>query len=123
MSTPARPAPAYDLHVDVAREQHRVRLALRGELDLASSSILEDAVSRACTEGVTELVLDIGALTFIDSTGLRAILMSRTNCERAGCSFAVAPAPDDVRPQVRRLLQVTGLLARLPFGAEDDPPA
>jgi len=123
MSTPARPAPACDLRVDVGREQDRVRLALRGELDLASSPILEDAVSRACTQGASELVLDIGELTFIDSTGLRAILTSKTNCEHAGCSFAVAPAPDVVRPQVRRLLQVTGLLARLPFGAEDDPAA
>jgi anti-anti-sigma factor len=91
------------------------RLALRGELDLASAANLRDTVARLCAEGDQRLVLDIGELTFIDSTGLRAILTSRAECEQAGCTLAITPAAEEVPPQVRRLLQVTGLLERLPF--------
>jgi anti-sigma B factor antagonist len=116
MSTPAPgPSGAYDLQIDVQPEGERRRIVLRGELDLASAANLQGAISRLCGEGAREIVLDIGALDFIDSTGLRAILMSKAACEGSGCSFGIAPTPDRVPGQVRRLLQVTGLLERLPF--------
>jgi anti-anti-sigma factor len=99
----------------IAGEDGRHRLALQGELDLASSGALAEAVSKVCAEGAKEVVLDIGELEFIDSTGLRAILSSRIVCAESSCTLSVAPEADKVNPQVRRLLQVTGLLERLPF--------
>ena len=115
MSTPARQTAVHDLMIDVSTEGDRRRLALTGELDLASSWNLVEAVSQACTEGRKDLRLDIGALDFIDSTGLRAILSCRAICAQSGCALSVAPESERIRPQVRRLFQVTGLLERLPF--------
>ncbi len=124
MTTPPRPSGVYDLEIDVQGEDKRRRLLLRGELDLASAPELQAAITRVTGEGAREIVIDIGALDFIDSTGLRAILTSKASCEDKGCTFGIAPAPDRVPAQVRRLLQVTGLLERLPFdGTEGAPPS
>lgn len=115
MSTPARQTEVHDLVIDVRQEQGRHRLVLAGELDLASSGNLVEVVSRLCAEDAKQIVLDIAELDFIDSTGLRAILSSRARCAQTGCALAVQPEADSIRPQVRRLFQVTGLLERLPF--------
>jgi anti-anti-sigma factor len=114
-------AASHDLVIDArAEDGGRHRLVLSGELDLASAGALADAVSKLCGEGAREIVLDIGELEFIDSTGLRAILSSRVVCAESSCALVVAPEADKVNPQVRRLLQVTGLLERLPFAEGPD---
>jgi anti-sigma B factor antagonist len=117
VSTPARQTAIHDLVIELHREPGRERLALSGELDLASSWNLVEAVSRLCREGAKAIVLDIGGLDFVDSTGLRAILTSRARCAEAQCAITIIPESDRIRPQVRRLFQVTGLLDRLPFAA------
>jgi anti-anti-sigma factor len=54
-------------------------------------------------------VLDLEELSFMDSTGLRAVLMSREHCERHGCELYLARP----QPTVLRLLELTGVLPRL----------
>jgi anti-anti-sigma factor len=120
VSTPERGTAVHDLVLDVRREDDGHRLVLSGELDLASADTLADAVSKLCADGSKQIVLDIGKLEFIDSTGLRAILSSRVVCAENNCTLSVAPNADEVSPQVRRLLQVTGLLERLPFENASD---
>ncbi len=120
MDTPGRETTVHDLVLEVRPEEGRQRVALSGELDLASADTLVDAVSKLCGEGVKEIVLDIGELEFVDSTGLRAILSSRVLCAERNCMLRVAPEADKVNSQVRRLLQVTGLLERLPFESSGD---
>lgn len=122
MTTPPRPSTSYELEVEVRPEQDRRRVVLRGELDLSSAPALRDALARIIAEGAGAVVLDIGALTFIDSTGLRAVLTSRADCEQAGVAFSLAPTAEEIPPQVRRLLQVTGLLERLPFDSDSGAP-
>jgi anti-sigma B factor antagonist len=116
MSTPAREPAVHDLTIEASAEGERHRLALAGELDLASAYTLVEAVTRVCNKGAKEIVLDIRDLDFVDSTGLRAILRSRALCSDSDCHLGIAPEPEGIKPQVRRLLQVTGLLERLPFG-------
>lgn len=101
--------PEFDLreHADLA--QHT--LALSGELDLACAPMLDAALQRICTERTEALTLDLSQLTFMDSTGLRAILLAEDLCERHDCKLVVIPGP----AQVQRLFEVTGLLERLPF--------
>jgi anti-sigma B factor antagonist len=88
-------------------------LVLIGELDMASAPALDAAVRRVCADGTEQVALDLSKLTFMDSTGLRVMLVAKDLCELHGCEFQLVPGP----AQVQRLFEVTGLLEQLPFRA------
>jgi anti-sigma B factor antagonist len=94
---------AGNLLVDVSSEGERVVLRLDGELDLASVPTLEHAVEGAPLEHATELVLDLRGLEFIDSTGLRAILLQDRRSSERGQTFALVRGSE----QVQRLMNMT----------------
>jgi anti-sigma B factor antagonist len=87
---------AGNLLIGVSSEGERVVLRLDGELDLASVPTLEHA---------TELVFDLRGLEFIDSTGLRAILLQDKRSTERGQTFALVRGPE----QVQRLMNMTHL--------------
>jgi anti-sigma B factor antagonist len=87
-----------------------------GELDLASVELLNAAVERACAERATSVTLDLRGLSFIDSTGLAAIVLAARVCETSGADFTLIPGSQSTQ----RLFEITGLLDALPFrGAEE----
>jgi anti-anti-sigma factor len=88
-------------------------LVLAGELDLASAQALEKTVLRLCTEGASEVVLDLSQLAFVDSTGLRTILTSRKLCAKHRCAFWLIPG----QKAVQRMFELAGLIDTLPFRA------
>src|SRR5271163_3656835 len=92
-----------NLLVGVSSEGERVVLRLDGELDLASVPTLEHAVEGAPLDDATELVLDLRGLEFIDSTGLRAILLQDKRSTERGQTFALVRGPE----QVQRLMNMT----------------
>ena len=53
------------------------------------------------------LTVDLRELSFLDSTGLRALLQLRTRCEAHGCRLLLIPGP----PTVQRAFDVSGLTA------------
>jgi anti-sigma B factor antagonist len=93
---------AGNLLIGVSSEGERVVLRLDGELDLASVPTLEHAVEDAPLDA-TELVLDLRGLEFIDSTGLRAILLQDKRSTERGQTFALVRGPE----QVQRLMNMT----------------
>jgi anti-sigma B factor antagonist len=92
-----------NLLVGVSSEGERVVLRLDGELDLASVPTLERAVQDATFERTAEIVLDLRGLEFIDSTGLRAILLQDKRSTERGQTFALVRGPE----QVQRLMTMT----------------
>jgi len=96
---------AGNLLIDVSSEGERVVLRLDGELDLASVPTLESAVENATLDDAAELVLDLRGLEFIDSTGLRAILLQDKRSTERGQAFALVRGPE----QVQRLMNMTHL--------------
>jgi len=99
------------LSIHNSRDGDRHTLRLTGELDLASAPVLEAKAKQLFSEGARELVLDLGRLEFIDSSGLNSILRVRALCEEHMCDFALTPGE---RP-IQRLFEVTRLIDRLPF--------
>ena len=97
------------LRIDVRHEPDRVVLVLEGELDMASAPLLQNAIDGADMSGGRMIVLDLQALQFIDSTGLRVILAVRKLCAERGQEIAVTPGSQ----QVERLLSVTGVADHL----------
>jgi anti-sigma B factor antagonist len=92
-----------NLLIDVRSEGERVVLRLDGELDLASVPTLERAVEDSMLDSVAEIVLDLRALEFIDSTGLRAILLQDKRSTERGQTFALVRGSE----QVQRLMNMT----------------
>jgi anti-sigma B factor antagonist len=89
-------------------------IALSGELDIASAPVLEEAMIEACSAGAREVVLDLGGLEFMDSTGLRAILRGKARCEEHRCDYRLTPA----RRPVEQSLRATGVRRLLGLGRE-----
>lgn len=94
-------------------------LALSGELDLASSSALQRTITRICAaEGTRGLALDLHAVTFIDSTGLAAIIYASRLCERHERDFALIRGSE----AVQRLFELTGVTELFPICEDEAEP-
>jgi anti-sigma B factor antagonist len=85
-------------------------VALEGELDFDSAFDaelrLEDAMRRT-----QHLVIDLGPLTYIDSTGLGVIVEANQRARREGVTLEILPGPR----AVQQVFAVSGLLDALPF--------
>jgi anti-sigma B factor antagonist len=93
----------------ISGERHL--FALGGELDIGSAAALEATLAEACAAGAKEVVLDMGGVEFIDSSGLSSIVRCKTLCEQHGCGYSLTPAQ---RP-VQGVFEVTGVAERLRF--------
>jgi anti-anti-sigma factor len=91
--------------VDVRSEDRAMIFALAGELDLATSPALEQEIDRACDADVDLLIVDLRDLTFMDSTGLHALVKAHRREHDAGRRFALVQGG----AQVERLLNLTGV--------------
>ena len=79
-----------------------------GELDVAVAPRLRDAIDAAFEMATTGVRVDFHHLTYIDSAGLRELLLGQARAARTGLAFSVAnPAP-----QIRRLFEIADI-ARL----------
>ncbi len=96
----------------------RVVLELHGELDLVGSPLLARDLERAEAGAPQTIVLDLGDLEFIDSAGLRVILAANERARSRGGELVLTPA----RPQVRRLLEVSGVEEHLRIEGAAVPP-
>ncbi|MGN9908663.1 STAS domain-containing protein [Phytohabitans sp. LJ34] len=83
-----------------------VRLVVAGEVDVVSAGQFRQYLSGALDLRPASLTVDLGGVTFLDSTGLSALVYAHQRAGDEGIHFRVA----DPQPQVRRLLEVTGLL-------------
>ncbi len=85
-------------------------VALDGELDVAGAALLEHELDRiAADHAPRALVLDLSGLDFMDSTGLRLVVLADARARKEGREFAlVRGAPD-----VHRVFEITRMADRL----------
>jgi anti-anti-sigma factor len=76
-----------------------------GELDLDTAPLLEQELGAARAAGAASVVLDMRALTFMDSTGLRLVIRWDTAAREEGFEFAIVPGTD----VIHRVFQLTGM--------------
>lgn len=91
-------------HVTTASEDGVVTVAVDGELDIATAPSLESAVADAFSQGDGPVELDLAAVPFMDSTGLRCLLGARRRSEDSGRPLRLR----NVGPRVARVLEMTG---------------
>ena len=100
--------------VEEADQDGQIRLSLHGELDRASTRVLEDRLTslRAKKRSVR---LDLSKLEFIDSTGLHLLIRAMSDARMNAWELQIEP---DVSLTVSRLFK----LCRFdPFGARVTP--
>lgn len=86
-----------------------------GDLDIESAPMLSAAIADAVGTARTSeraVRLDLREVSFIDSTGLRALLAGQTTAADAGVDLGV----DGLSAAARRLLELTDTLERLRRG-------
>jgi len=98
---------------DVSRDGDVLRIALAGELDLATSETVAPVLREPPEDGVERRLLDLRELTFMDSSGLRLILAAHAAARREGWSLAIVPGP----PAVQRVFEICGVEDELRFVA------
>jgi anti-sigma B factor antagonist len=81
-----------------------VRLYLRGELDMATRARVESALIRAEESGALVIELDLGGLTFMDSSGVHVALDARRRSREKGHSLVLVGGSESVL----RVFELTG---------------
>ena len=93
----------------------RVLLVAEGDIDLATAGILRDALARALEDSAS-LVVDVGGVGFIDSSGLNALVWGHWEAQKAGGSLRLRRPS----PMLCRLMEITALNSLLLI--DDDGP-
>jgi anti-sigma B factor antagonist len=92
-------------------ERERVRVRPIGEIDIATVPVVEAHLSELTAVGFKQVTLDLGAVCFLDSTGLRMILEWDARSRADGFTFSLVAGP----PTVQRLFDLTDTTPRLTF--------
>ena len=87
-----------------------VRLA--GELDLYNAHIVREQLFAAAARAPARLIVDLAAVTFIDSTGLGVLIEARSRLPNRRGLLLVSPGLE-----TRRALEISGLDRH--FGVHD----
>lgn len=90
------------LNIEEERKLGAVSLVLSGELDLASTPVLQRRLDELQAEH-SDVRLDLSKLEFIDSTGVHLLISALQNSRADGWRLEVAP---DVAPEVMRVLRL-----------------
>jgi anti-sigma B factor antagonist len=97
------PAAVLDLRISVAHGSSHAVMAVSGELDLATTPELEARLrERDVADG--DLEMDLSQLSFIDASGLRALIAASRAAMARGHRLCVSRTS----PSLDRLLRITG---------------
>jgi anti-sigma B factor antagonist len=97
---------AEELVTSVDRDGDTITVALHGEVDVLVVDQVRIALSEAIAERPRQIVVDLAGLSFIDSTGLGALIFGFQRARDQGLGFRLA------RPSrgVHQILVLSGLL-------------
>jgi anti-sigma B factor antagonist len=112
-SHPINPTAAGDgsLTCEIVHERDAVRLRPMGNLDVATGPVVERQLRKLVEAGFQRLIVDLGGLSFMDSTGLRLALKWDADARQDGFEIAFVPGP----PAVQRVFELTGMSDRVTF--------
>ncbi|MGZ4734490.1 MAG: STAS domain-containing protein [Acidimicrobiia bacterium] len=80
-------------------------ISVRGEIDLATAPVLLRDAQAALALPISAVNVDLREVTFVDSSGLQALLTARERALERDITFTLTAVPSSVR----RVIDVTGL--------------
>jgi stage II sporulation protein AA (anti-sigma F factor antagonist) len=85
---------------------------LCGEFAMEATFVIEPALERVVTHpSVEQVVLDLSALTFIDSVGMGVVMRFAHELQARAIPLRIVPAA----PAVHRVFELSGVADALPF--------
>jgi anti-sigma B factor antagonist len=102
-------ASPFEIHTELTGDA--ARLTLAGELDMATSPRLEEAVAGVLARGARRVIVDLSGLAFVDSSGLRLFIALNDRAAAGEWTLGL------IRPSTSPLsvFQITGAEDNLPF--------
>jgi anti-sigma B factor antagonist len=100
-----------ELVTSLASTAGTVTVALRGEVDVLTVDQVRVALTEAVEQRPESIVVDLADLSFIDSTGLGALVFGFQRARDTGIAFELAHPTG----AVRQILVLSGLLEVVPF--------
>jgi anti-sigma B factor antagonist len=104
-----------DLVVDVRHDGAAAIVSMAGELDVSTAPELVDICRSVYAQGTRDVVLDLTDTSFLDSSGLRALIGAQQLFGDDGGNVRLSHPSEPVM----RLLEITGLSGY--FSIEDAP--
>lgn len=104
------------VRIEVGDSGEAVMIALEGDLDISGVPTLEKELKRIESQGPGHIILDLRELTFLDSSGLRAIVSADSRGRRDGWKLTVVQGPETVS----RVFSITLMDKRL--NLVEEPP-
>jgi len=98
----------FDIQVSEQNAVAHVRLS--GEIDLAAVESIETTLL-PLEERYRTLIVDLSGVTFLDSTGLRAIVSADARARKSGLELKIVRGPE----RVQKILYLAGLDKILPL--------
>jgi anti-sigma B factor antagonist len=96
------------IQIDIREGTDGMILHAAGDMDITTVDAFRDAAAELLDRG-GRLRIDLSDLEFMDSTGINGLVdVIRSSEGRATVS-------DDLRPEVRRTLSITGIIRSLPM--------
>jgi anti-anti-sigma factor len=94
------------LQVEVAPARERVTVRAEGEIDLATAAELEEPVLELLDRGFGHVVIDMRAVTFMDSSGIRVLITAHQHALDRGASLSIVVGTS----RVRQTLELSGAI-------------
>ena len=98
--------------ITTASHDGTTQVEVVGELDIATAPELERELTAVVAAPGGDIVLDLRSVTFIDSSGLRAVLVASRSAVDASRRLIVVPGDG----QVLRVIQLARVEDRLDLG-------
>ena len=99
--------------IRIERDRETIVLSARGELDAYAAPELTERLAEAQADGAVPLVIDLTAVSFLDSTALGAVVRAlKTAGDGGAASRVVLPTS-----AARRIFEITTLDEALPVAA------
>ena len=99
-----------EFKIDESARGDAVDLALAGDLDMSATFALEPVLDRVLADHPRELVLDLGGVPFVDSSGLGLLIATHERATLADVDMAITGAG----PEIQRVIHIAGLDDVLP---------
>jgi anti-sigma B factor antagonist len=105
---------AVNFEVTLERAHDTVTLRLRGDFDIAGVPRVAEARDQALADAPSSLVVDLTAVDFIDSSGLKFLLDTERRVRETPCRLSIRPP----RGPAMTVFTVTGADRLLPFAQD-----